>query len=199
MSSGERPKLIIEGDWKSSKSDAAPAAPTTPAAKSAEPASKLVVDSDWKSQAQAEKEKLAEAEKKAPAPKAGARGGKELPPADFKTLVGTLVTQAGMYLGWFPDAQGRAMVSLEYAKFHIDLLAVFAEKTKGNITKEEEEELAAAIHELRGQFVEISQAVAERAKAAAMGKGTGMPGAGGGFGSPGGFAGPGSDGFTFNT
>ncbi|MFO0493154.1 MAG: DUF1844 domain-containing protein, partial [bacterium] len=104
--------------------------------------SKLIIDSDWKNQAQAEKDRLAakEAQAKAsakakqPAGLAGAIGGGagagaggpgELPEADFQSLLGTMVTQALMYMGAFPDPEtGRAVVSLEYARLHIDLLAV---------------------------------------------------------------------------
>ena len=180
--SGTNPsKLILEDDWKAGRGEPAPAKPAPIDPTQARPAgtdsagpSKLVVDSDWKSEAQAEKVKLAEGEKKAaasrPAASAGAgAGARELPVADFKTLVGTLVSQAGMYMGWFPDAQGRAMVSLEYARFHIDLLGVLAEKTKGNVTPEESEELVAALVELRSNFVELSRAVAQGALERAQG------------------------------
>ena len=181
MSNGDTPKLILSDDWRSEKE--AKAAPKT----EAPAAPKLVVDSDWKNEAQAEKDKMAEAAKTAEA-KAGKAGGqRELPPADFKTLVGTMVTQAGMYLGWFPDAQGRAVVSMEYAKFHIDLIGVLAEKTKGNITTEELAELLEALQELRGQFVEVGRAVAQSAAEKLKGgAGGGMAGGMAGGMGPGG-------------
>lgn len=172
---------------------------------------KIIIDSDWKAQAQKEKERLAAKEREAAqapktsggarpagamagpaggaAPAAGPGGGpgmEEMPPADFQSLVGTLVTQALLYLGGFPDPQtGRAIVSLEHARFHIDLLAVLEEKTKGNLGAEEASDLSQALNELRLRFVEITKAVAQmQAKAAAnqggMGgaMGGGMPGAG---------------------
>lgn len=140
-------------------------------------APKIIVDSDWKSQAQAEKERLAAAQKPAPAPKpasgdwaaaAGAAppppGGRALPPADFQTLIGTFVTQAILYLGGFPDPKtGRAIVALDYARFHIDLLAVLEEKCRGNLTPDEEADLKQSLYELRMRYVEISKAVAEMA------------------------------------
>ena len=125
-----------------------------------------MIDSDWKAQAQAERAKLAEQEKKAAAAKpAPVEGGdmpmEGLPPADFQTLLGSMITQALMYMGGFPDPEtGRAMVSLEHAKFHIDLLGVLEEKTKGNLTEEEASDLSRALTELRMRFVEISKAVA---------------------------------------
>lgn len=146
-------------------------------------APKIIVDSDWKSQAKAEKERL-EAAEKASASKKPAEGGvgagldavgeEGLPEANVQTLIGTLVTQAILYMGGFPDPQtGRAIVSLEHAKFHIDLLAVFEEKTRGNLTEGETQDLVQTLNELRLRFVEISRAVA-----AAMAK-QGARGAGG--------------------
>lgn len=133
--------------------------------------SKIIIDSDWKAQAQKEREKLAEKDKQtaakaSPQPAAGASGEPEgMPPADFQSLVGTMVTQALMYMGGFPDPQtGRALVSLEHARFHIDLLAVLEEKTRGNVTPEESSDLGAAVNELRMRFVEITRAVAQASK-----------------------------------
>lgn len=151
---------------------------------------KIVVDSDWKSQARAEKERLAAAEKAKAAEKAareggGAPGGEQfegLPPADFQSLLGTMITQALMYLGGFPDPQtGRAIVSLEHARFHIDLLGVLQEKTKGNLSEQESQDLTQALSQLRLRFVEITKAVAQMAAERAQAKG----GAGGAPGAPG--------------
>jgi len=127
---------------------------------------KIIVDDDWKSQARAEKEKL----KETTPPKAEGDGGQGRLPdkVDFDHLLEVLVTQSLMYMGGFPDPQtGQAMVALDLAKFHIDLLGVVEAKTKGNLTDEEHERLTGVLHELRARFVEISQAVA---KAAAEGK-----------------------------
>jgi hypothetical protein len=122
-----------------------------------------------------------------------------MPPADFAGLVGSLATQALMYMGAFPDPQtGRAIVSLEYARFHIDLLGVLEEKTRNNISAEESKDLTSVLHELRLRYVEITQAVAQMMKEQAEGKlnaaAGGMPG--GAIGGPmgGGIGGPGTPG-----
>jgi len=120
---------------------------------------KIVVDSDWKAEALKEKERLAEAESKTDA-QSERSGGRGMPPADFRALVGSLATQAIMYLGGIPDPDGRAIVAPEYAKHYIDLLGVLEEKTKGNLTDEESQELTSVLHELRLRFVEIVQGVA---------------------------------------
>jgi hypothetical protein len=174
--------------------------------------SKIHIDSDWKSQARAEKERLAAKEKakQAPqAPAAAAPGGgsadrapatgtaaagsapghdaadmDRLPEASFQTLLGTMISQTLMYMGAFPDPEtGRAIVSLEHAQFHIDLLGVLHDKTRNNLTEQEKQDLEQSLNELRLRFVDIQRAVAEarlrRQSQAGMG---GMPGglAGGG-------------------
>lgn len=159
---------------------------------------KIVVDSDWKSQARAEKDRLAAAEKakQAEKPKAeaggaapGGEGEEGLPPADFQSLLGTMVTQALIYMGGFPDPQtGRAMVSLEHAKFHIDLLATLEAKTKGNLTEQEAADIGQALNELRLRFVEITKVVAQMAAERRAGGGR-APGQGGAMGGMGGMGG----------
>lgn len=178
MSESTGPKLILDDDWKKSGS-------TEPKPTGGEPAPpKLVVDSDWKSQAQAEKDRLAKAEeaKKStakPGDPAGARGQREMPDADFNALVGTLVTQALLYLGGFPDPQtGRAIVSLDYARFHIDLLGVLEAKCKGNLTPEEAADLNQALYELRMRYVEIGKYVENAARKGAAGGAVAPPPAG---------------------
>ncbi len=145
----------------------------------AEETPKIVVDSDWKSQARAEKERLAAAEKQKatekqraapPQGQPGPGGGPEaddqgVPQSDFASLIGSLATQALMYMGAFPDPEtGRAIVSLDHARFHIELLGVLEEKTKGNLTEQEEQHLKQVLYQLRLQYVEISKAVAQAVK-----------------------------------
>lgn len=146
---------------------------------------KLIIDSDWKAQAQAEKERLAEQER-AKAAQSGGVDENGMPPADFRTLVGMLATQALMYMGAIPDEQGRAMVALDVAAHSIDLLATLAEKTKGNLTKDEEDELTEVLRELRARFVQLTGMVAEARKKQASGQrpGEGVGGAGAVFNFP---------------
>lgn len=126
----------------------------------------LIIDSDWKSQAQAEKDRLAAEEAKAGPDKA--KGGRapmpgELPPADFQTLVGMLATQAIMYLGGIADRKtGHAIFDPDYARHMIDLLGVLQEKTKGNLSEDEEQDLTQLVHELRARFVELATLMAQQ-------------------------------------
>ena len=124
------------------------------------PPKKLIVDEDWKSQVEAEKEaarQTVEAEKPAhggPAP--GARG--PLPPPDLTFLVSTLYLQGAMSLGLLPNpVTNKAEVQLDQAKHSIDLLTMLQEKTEGNRTPQESDELEAALHELRMTYVQVKR------------------------------------------
>lgn len=119
---------------------------------------RIVTDSDWKQQAQAEKERLAQQEQQSGQSQKEDQG--QMPEADFRGLVGSLATQAVMYLGGIPDPDGRAVVAPEYARHYIDLLGVLEEKTKGNLTEEESQELTGVLQELRTRFVQIVRSVA---------------------------------------
>lgn len=176
---------------------------------------KLIIDTDWKAQAQAEKERLSSASPKPAAkPAAGSSasaGGAGMPAnspmvagaaaapdqlgpeddlpreAGLQDLVSVLVTQALVYLGAFPDPKtGQAMVALDYAKLHIDLLAVLEQKTRGNTTEAEAKLLTRAVGELRMEYVEVAKAVEQ-----AIAQGKIRPGAMGGPG-PGVGKGPGA-------
>lgn len=131
---------------------------------------KLHIDTDWKAQAQAEKERLAmeEAEREQKRGPAGKPG--EMPPADFRSLVGLLASQAMMGLGMFADQKsGRVIIDLEGARFNIDLLGVIEEKTKGNLAAEEADELKHILAELRQRYVQISELVAQQMATQAAG------------------------------
>jgi hypothetical protein len=149
---------------------------------------RLHIDSDWKAQAQAEKERLAEREAaRAPAPGAAGAAEGELPPADFRALVATLGSQAMMGLGAYGDPQtGRVIIDLAGAQFAIDLLGVIDEKTKGNLTDDEAAELKEILQHLRARFVQIAQMVsAQMAREGALGAGpVGSIGTQGAAGSP---------------
>ncbi len=133
---------------------------------------KIIVDDDWKAQAQAEKQRLAqEVESKASQAKtageqAGMDAGPEgdrLPEASFSALVSSLVTQILMALGGMPDPQsGKRYVDLELAKFHVDMLKVLEEKTAENLNDEEKTMLDRALYETRMHYVQVAQAVSDQ-------------------------------------
>jgi len=128
---------------------------------------KLIIDTDWKSQAQAEKEKLTQP-KPGTAGAAGADAGAGEEPREgieFRDIVSMFATQAVMYMGGIADPQtGRAVLAPEYAKLYIDMLAMLQEKTKGNLTPEEDRVISSAVQELRLDFVELSKHVEKMIK-----------------------------------
>lgn len=125
--------------------------------------SKLHVDSDWKAQAEAEREKMRKIDSERDATTAQEHPDK-LPPADFRSIVGLLATQALGGLGAYGDPDTRRIVvDLPAAQFAIDLLGVLAEKTTGNLSPEEEKELTSILTELRSRFVHFAQLVAAQA------------------------------------
>ena len=123
---------------------------------------KLQIDSDWKAEAQAEKERLARQEKEKI--KGGASGREHPPEADFKALMGVLASQTILSLGAMGDPKtGKVVIDLEGARFCIDLLGVLEEKTRGNLTDEEAKEITQILAELRNRFIQITHMVAQQA------------------------------------
>lgn len=113
---------------------------------------KLIIDDDWKSQAQKEKEQLEQqtmpSSQRPPLPEAG-----------FDELVGMLGTQAMLALGLVRTQQDKdkdIQPDFELARFYIDLLAMLEEKTKGNLTNEETSLLSTTLNQLRMIFVQLS-------------------------------------------
>lgn len=121
--------------------------------------SKLIIDEDWKSQAQAEKEALDRQIHQQPAqPQAEAA---PLPPATLDVLFTTLAAQSLMAMGQVPHpVSGKHEARLDEAKHHIDTLDMLETKTAGNRTPEETQLLDNLLHELRMVFVEMQKHLA---------------------------------------
>ena len=123
------------------------------------PEKKLIIDEDWKKEAQTEKEKLAKEEKAEEKTERaeGARQG-QLPEADFAGLVSMMATQAFFALGLIRlRGEPESAPDLDAAKFNIDMLIMLQEKTKGNLTAEEAALLDQTLHQLRMAFVQLSK------------------------------------------
>ena len=119
---------------------------------------KIIIDEDWKQEAQKEKEILAaqeEAEKKEKQDEEGPRG--PLPEGNFAALVSMLTTQALFALGLLQfKEQEKKEPDLELAKYNIDMLQTLQEKTKGNLTKQEETVLSNTLNDLRMGYVQVA-------------------------------------------
>ena len=119
---------------------------------------KIIIDEDWKAEAQKEKEILAaqeKAEKEKKQEEKRERG--PLPEGNFAALVSMLTTQALFALGLIQvKGQEEKEPDLEMAKYNIDILETIQEKTKGNLTKEEETVLANTLNDLRMGYVKVA-------------------------------------------
>jgi hypothetical protein len=125
---------------------------------------KIIVDEDWKQQAKREKEVLKAQEeqekKKAPSASKGRRPDGPLPQADFAALINMLATQALFSLGLLQiKGQPERQPDLELARYNIDLIETIEEKTKGNLTQDEQVMLKNTLNELRMGYVEITNAM----------------------------------------
>jgi hypothetical protein len=82
-----------------------------------------------------------------------------LPPASFSLLVLSLRMQAEMQLGLvhFGEEKDRPEPDFDAARHAIDLLAILQEKTKGNLTIEEQRLLENSLTELRFRYVQAAQ------------------------------------------
>ena len=131
-------------------------------------AKKIIIDEDWKSQVQAEKEEAAKAtsssttaaDKEAEPAEAG---DPQMPPASFELLVTSLATEALMALGQMPHpVTGKAQAQRNLAKYLIDTLDMLREKTKGNLPPNEQQMIESVVHQMRLLFVETANAPAKK-------------------------------------
>jgi DNA replication initiation complex subunit (GINS family) len=124
---------------------------------------KIIIDEDWKVEAQKEKERLAaqeDAERKEA--EAQQRQHGPLPPGDFAALISMLTTQAFFALGLL-EVHGQEgeqrQPDLAMAQYNIDMLQTLQDKTKGNLTKEEQKVLSNMLNQLRMAYVKVSDSI----------------------------------------
>ncbi len=111
---------------------------------------KIQIDSDWKTEAQQEKERITAQEEAAPKQES-------LGQPTFLHLVNMLAMQAAVSLGGMQGPDGKVIPpDPEMGRFHIDMLGILEEKTKGNLSDDEHKTLSGVLHELRGAFVQMS-------------------------------------------
>lgn len=108
------------------------------------------VDESWKQDVQKEKGKLEEeGPEKEP-----------LPEGDFNSFISGLGMQALMFMGEIPDPiTGEKQKNVNQAKYIIDTLIMLREKTKGNLSKEEERLLNGMLHELQIKYVKAAEGI----------------------------------------
>ena len=118
---------------------------------------KIIVDEDWKSQVEKEKEQLRQREADASADSNPA--DPEIPEASFQIFLATLGTQAMAMMGLLPNPEGagNTQVHLPMARHLIDMIGVLDDKTKGNLSPEEANLLQENLHQLRMAYVAVSR------------------------------------------
>jgi hypothetical protein len=80
----------------------------------------------------------------------------------FVEFVMMQAQNAALFLGQIPNPQtGKGEVNLELAKMFIDQLGMIQEKTRGNLTSEEEAVLKNTLANLQMAFVEVSKEMRE--------------------------------------
>jgi len=76
----------------------------------------------------------------------------------FSSLIMSLATQTLMQLGEMDSQSGLAVpVDLDGAKQTIEILGMLQKKTKGNLSKEEDQLLEEVLHNLKLGFVKVAQ------------------------------------------
>lgn len=81
-----------------------------------------------------------------------------LPEVNFSTFIFSLSSTALYHLGEIADPQtGERRQDLPLAKHSIDTLGMLRDKTKGNLTKDEEKLLDSILTELRLRYVKLNK------------------------------------------
>ena len=125
----------------------------------AEEEKKIIVDEDWKQEAQREKEILAAKEKAEKEEKKEEEPQERgpLPDGNLAALISMLATQALFALGLLQiKGQEERKPDLELAKYNIDMLSTLEDKTRGNLTDEEQKVLSNTLSELRMGYVKVA-------------------------------------------
>jgi len=115
------------------------------------------VDESWKDAVSSEKvNKPDSPSTDGVAPVTGEEGKAEYGELNFLNYLSSLVFQAMIFLGDMPNpVTQQPEKNLRQAKFLIDTLALLREKTKGNLTKQEEDLLNGSLYELQMRYVEV--------------------------------------------
>ena len=76
--------------------------------------------------------------------------------ANFSTLIMSMASSAAMSLGLAPDPHtGKIHKDKNIAKFNIDLLIMLKEKTKNNLSEEENKLITSLVSDLQVHFLKM--------------------------------------------
>jgi hypothetical protein len=82
----------------------------------------------------------------------------DLPHLDFSTFTLGIIGSAYVHLGDAPSIEGEPEQDLELAQHDIEILQLLLEKTKGNLTGDEERLLSGALSDLKSRYLELRKA-----------------------------------------
>jgi hypothetical protein len=83
-------------------------------------------------------------------------GGRPELEANFSTLVLSVASSAAMAMGLAPNpATGKIEKDSEMARFNIDLLRMLRDKTKGNLTGDEQKFIESVVSDLQIKFISV--------------------------------------------
>lgn len=124
---------------------------------------KIIIDEDWKAQVQREKEQAQAKQVDEPVPDAqDSDAGDDEAPSTFGALIQSLAAQCAFALGLIapPDTK-QIMVNLEEARYCVETLVMLREKTKGNLTPQEQGILTQTLAELQQVYAVRAQQIQE--------------------------------------
>jgi hypothetical protein len=118
---------------------------------------KRIFDADGEVRKEPEPPTAPEEDKKAetePEPAAGAAGAESMPPMDFGTFLMSIATAALYHLGdAHAEGEKPPEPNLPMARQTINILELLQEKTRGNLTKDEEGFLEGVLFDLRMRYM----------------------------------------------
>jgi hypothetical protein len=97
--------------------------------------------------------------------RAGNPGAQHMPPMTFDRFIQSLYMQAILQLGGAAEPGTTPQVDLLGARQSIDMIAVIAEKVKGNLAPDEDSLIQSALFEARMGFLEVTQMLSRQAAA----------------------------------
>jgi hypothetical protein len=101
---------------------------------------------------------LASKPQEAPKEEVKSEEAKGEPQLDFFNYIASLGFQTMIFLGEMPNPiTNQVEKNLKQAKFLIDTLVILRDKTKGNLSKEEDDLLNGSIYELQLRYVDLSK------------------------------------------
>ena len=108
--------------------------------------------------------------------RAGNPGMEPVPEMSFERVLHSLYLQAILQLGGAAEPGQKPQVDVLGARQTIDMLAILADKTSGNLSQPESLLMENALFELRMGFFDVTQAIAMQAQARQAAPGTPPPG-----------------------